>query len=292
MVCISFFGTEDTFKLLGNKATTSDLSFRHYNNNSFVKPMNDKAKTMIQAVNISDFVLIEVNEINKYLGELIILLSLLNKKGLFIVKKDKQYLINQLNSFKLNYDIKIISDNHSIKELKEELSNIKPNYGKDSLVIIDHFFTVKSVGTVALGFVKGGTIKAKEKFRLLPSNKQVQINSIQSMDVNYKEVNDNLRVGLALKNCSLNDIERGSVLSNVLEQVNEFSGEFIINKFYKKDLTKAMIINGLLNREAVFNNEKVSVTKPIVITGPTIIYSENESPRIIGIIKNTKPLIN
>ncbi len=290
MVCISFFGTNDTFKLFGNKATTSDLCFRHYNNNSFVKPMNDKAKTMIQAVNISDFVLIEVNEINKYLGELIILLSLLNKKGLFIINKDKQHLITQLNNFKLNYDIKVIHDNHSIKELKKELQ-IKPDYKKDSLVIIDHFFTVKSVGTVALGFVKGGTIKAKEKFRLLPINKQVQINSIQSMDINYKEVNSNLRVGLALKNCSINDLERGSVLSNVLEQVSEFSGEITINKFYKKKLTKAMIINGLLNREAVFNNEKVRVNKPIVITGPTIIYSENESPRIIGIIKNPKPLI-
>ncbi len=293
-VCISFFGSDETFKLLGNKATSSDIEFRHYSKGgkviSFVKPLNDKIKTIIQCVNLSDFVVIELKEINRQLGELILLLDLLNKQGLFIIDFNKQFIIEQVkgltkNTNLSNFEFKIINNNEDIKLLKEQLIKINSSFLSDSLIILDHAFTVKSVGTVALGFIKGGIIKVKDKFKLLPVNKEVQINSMQSMDVNYKELSIPARVGVSLKNCNLSDLERGSVLSKVLEQVNDVSGKLIKSRFFKDELSSFMIINGLIARQASIVDGKVRVNKPIVITSDSIIFDENKNPRILGIIK-------
>ncbi len=292
MVCVCFLGSNDTFRLFGNKGTESDIGFRNYKKEretiTFVTPLTNKARTLIQAVNMSNFVVVEINEINKLLGEIILLLSFLNKEGMFIVRSEKQHLIESAKEIAkgmLDYDFRVINDNKDIKELREFLMSLKIPFGKDALIVIDHYFNIKGTGTVALGFVKGGVINAKDKFTLLPKNKPVQINSIQSMDINYKKIDWPARIGVSLKNCSLGDLERGSVLSNTLKEVMEIKGEISISPFVKRELKKEMVINGLLAREAEFINGKAILSKPIVLTGKTIIYNENSSPRILGIIK-------
>ncbi len=288
-VCACFIGSDETARLLGNKATVSDLEFLHYTKSdvlTIVRPVGfpEKIKTLIQAVNMSDYVVVELDVIDKFFGEVIILLDLLGKPGLFIVPLDKQHLIEQVNGFGLNYEFRIINDNDDIKQLKDDLLKIEPAYGSEPLVIIDHFFNIKNVGTVALGFTKGGTIKVKDKFNLMPGGRPIQLNSMQSMDVDYKEINWPARVGVSLKNCDIKDLERGSILSNELKEVRELNGEIIKSKFYKGELKRFMAVNGLLARQVELK-EKFELEKPIVITGPTVIYDDNTSPRIIGIIK-------
>jgi len=293
-VCICFIGSNETTKLLGTKETVSDLEFSHYTKEkitlTIVRPISfpEKIKTLIQAVNLSEYVVIEINEVNKYLGEVIILLESLGKKGEFIVPIEKQYLISQVKELIKNtglkdFNFRVISDTEGIKKLKEELMKIEPVYGTNPLIIIDHYFNVKNVGTVALGFIKGGLIRVKDKFTLLPGSKSIQINSMQSMDVDYKELNLPARVGISLKNCSINDLERGAILTQTLNETTELKGTLKKNKFHQEVIEKAMIINGLIARQATFN-EKIIIEKPIVLTGKTIVYDDNKNPRIIGII--------
>jgi selenocysteine-specific translation elongation factor len=80
-------------------------------------------------------------------------------------------------------------------------------------VRLDHAFPVKGVGTVALGFVHRGTLHAHERLRLWPTEKEVEVRSIQSQDVDIREAGPGTRVGVALKGVDADEISRGQILA-------------------------------------------------------------------------------
>lgn len=81
------------------------------------------------------------------------------------------------------------------------------------IVGIDHYFPVKGVGPVALGFVRRGTLTAHATLRLYPTELMVEIRSIQVHDVDVREAGGGERVGLALKGIELDALARGQVLA-------------------------------------------------------------------------------
>lgn len=296
-IAICFIGSNETAKMLGNKATTNDLELSHYNKGdeilTIIRPIGfpEKIKPLIQAVNMSEYVIIEINEVNKYLGEVIILLDLLGKKGEFLISINKQFVKEQVEQIIKdttikNYNFRVINNNEDIKSLREELLKMNTNYGTEPLIVIDDFFNVKNVGTVALGFTKGGLVKSKDQLTLQPGNKKIQINSLQVMDVDYKELNAPSRVGLALKNCNIEDLERGSTISKGIKEEKEITGKLIKAKFVKKEVNgQLMIINGLISSQAEIKDGKAILPKKIPITSDTIIYDQSNSPRILGLLK-------
>lgn len=80
-------------------------------------------------------------------------------------------------------------------------------------VPIDHAFPVRGVGAVALGVVRQGTLKAHEKLRLFPTDKEVEVRSIQVHDVDVREAATGERVGMALKGVEAEELSRGQVLA-------------------------------------------------------------------------------
>lgn len=296
-LCVCFIGSNETAKLLANKSSLTDIEFSHYAKDkdvlTIIRPVGfpEKIKSLIQAINLSEYVVIELDVIDKYFGEVMILLDLLGKKGEFIVQLNKQYVQAQVQALikgtKIeNYKFRLINNNEDIKALKEELLAITPAYGTEPLIVIDDFFNVKGVGTVALGFTKGGTIKAKDTLTLQPGNKKIQINSIQVMDVDYREMSTPARVGLALKNCDITDLERGSIISKGLPETKEITGTLIKSKYCKKDITgQLMIINGLLSIQADVKENKATLPKAIPLITDSIIFDPTSNPRILGIIK-------
>ena len=73
---------------------------------------------------------------------------------------------------------------------------------------------MKGVGEVVLGFVKSGVVKKYDNLRLLPANKEVIVRSIQIQDEDYEQAEAGTRVGLAIKGATVDEMVRGSVLSN------------------------------------------------------------------------------
>lgn len=298
-VSVCFIGSNETAKLLANKSSSNDLELSHYAKNdeilTVIRPIGfpEKIKPLIQAVNMSEYVIVEINEVNKYLGEVIILLDLLNKKGEFLISLNKQFLKEQVEQIIKDtaikeYNFRTINNNEDIKLLREELLKINTKYGTDPLIVIDDFFNVKNVGTVALGFTKGGLVKSKDQLTLQPGNKKIQINSLQVMDIDYKELNSPARIGLALKNCNIEDLERGSTISRGLIEKKEIEGKLIKAKFVKKEISgQLMIINGLISIQAEIKENKAIMPKAIPITSDSIIYDQSNSPRILGLIINT-----
>ena len=106
-------------------------------------------------------------------------------------------------------------------------------------ILIDHVFPVKGIGTVILGLVNRGIIKAGEMVEIVgydgPS-KKVIVRSIQKHDRDFKIAFEGDRVGLALKgNISPADISRDNMIVTqgqfTLEK--KIKAKIFINQFYK-----------------------------------------------------------
>jgi selenocysteine-specific translation elongation factor len=81
------------------------------------------------------------------------------------------------------------------------------------MVPIDHSFPVKGVGAVALGVVRQGTLKAHDRLRLFPTEKEVEARSLQVHDVDVREAQTGERVGVALKGVESEELSRGQILA-------------------------------------------------------------------------------
>jgi selenocysteine-specific translation elongation factor len=97
------------------------------------------------------------------------------------------------------------------KAAQKEVSAGSLSFGT---VPVDHAFNVKGVGTVALGVVVNGIIQKHEDMRVLPGNMTAQIRSIQKHDDDFESASRGDRVGLALRNVEVEDVERGVVLTS------------------------------------------------------------------------------
>ncbi|MCI4352432.1 MAG: hypothetical protein L3K14_03485 [Thermoplasmata archaeon] len=102
-----------------------------------------------------------------------------------------------------------------VPRLREELLAWSPDRTTEGPVSVrlDHAFPVKGVGTVALGFVRRGTLHAHDRLRLWPAGREVEIRSIQSQDVEVREAGPGTRVGVALKGADADELSRGQLLA-------------------------------------------------------------------------------
>jgi selenocysteine-specific translation elongation factor len=290
---------KDKGKKFGKKGTSTDITL--YNGKVgenlafFVEPTNypDKIQPLIYAINMCDINLIFVNELNQEIGETILMLKYLEKKNnLFILEQEylKQDLENILRSIDLKYEIVNMED---VKDKIFEIANqVEFNSDSDKTdVNIDHFFNVKSVGTVILGRVLSGIVKVYDKLKIYPINKDVLIKSIQINDKNFKEASIRSRVGLVLKGVDLDEITRGSILANFdPEIVKEISGSFIKNPFLKKEIKEGetyQVVSGLQNvsckiKEIKENEIKLELFKEIVLKKPVILVDNSSNLKILG----------
>lgn len=74
------------------------------------------------------------------------------------------------------------------------------------LVYVDRAFNVKGVGVVVLGYALT-RVSIHDKFIAYPMNLEVEVRSIQVLDEDQDSVMPGTRVGLALRNVRLEDIE-------------------------------------------------------------------------------------
>ncbi len=102
-------------------------------------------------------------------------------------------------------------------------------------VLIDHVFPVKGVGTVVLGLVKRGVVRAGEMYDLAPVQNKVILRSIQKFDRDFKTAYVGDRVGLALKGVKAPELDRNTVFStlNSMEKTAEVKGTLNVSPFFK-----------------------------------------------------------
>ncbi len=243
-VCL---GQTEFVKKLGKKGQSSDIttydSKKEDRIMTYVIPSGfpDKIQPLITAVNLGEYSIVNVDKLDKFLGEQILALDLM--------RLDKGFLLHSysvesesLKSLLKNTVASSFKVEENIESLKESITSI-PSIKRDgsTIIHIDNVFNVKGVGVVVLGILKQGTIKVHQELILFPQNKTVIIKSIQMHDKNVEESHSPARVGLALTGVSYDDISRGDILSNYTH-FSSSDQELIIDfdkvPFYKNELSE------------------------------------------------------
>ncbi|MFH1450966.1 MAG: hypothetical protein ABIF92_03220 [archaeon] len=299
---------------LGKKATESNIALSHGDLDGAVLNIAaaisypEKIETVFQCVEISECAIVVLPAdyaLDYRLGELVLILNYLDKKTCFVIDKtncESDFKISDMRS-KLTalLDATILKDSKildislkndsEINELKAWVKSIGFEKSDKTLFVLDHFFDVKSIGTVLLGELKTGAMKAYDKFTVYPINKEVLVKSMQVMDVDQKEVLAPIRPGLAVKGIKVDELKRGFILSSEeMPCAEELSGTFEKNPFYKNDICAgekyrvalgAQVVEGVIED----TNFKMKLEKPLVkYLGTAIIFRSDirDSLRVVG----------
>jgi selenocysteine-specific translation elongation factor len=291
-------GDQEVAASLGKKGTATDMTMYDKKEAGVIRTYTtpsgfpDKVQPLLQVINLAEYVIFHVNKLDKFVGEQIIALDMLQKKnGLLSHTYDvDENTLNTMikNTVLVNYP-RITQD--KIKEESDKLPQISKE--GNARVVIDHCFDVKGVGTVILGKVEQGKIKQYDTLKLLPAGIDVLIKSIQMHDDPVDEAVSPGRVGLAVKGVSPDQVGRGDVLcAPGPEQIStEIEIDFAKSPFYKGDIApnQMCLINvGLQIKPAKFLSIlplKLTLEKPVLYNKGdicVILKPESTSIRLLG----------
>ena len=282
----------------GKKGTVTDLTVYDRKESDIIRTwvvpngFPEKIQPLLQAINIAEYVIFYVASLDRYTGEQIIALDMLNKKNGVLshsYEVDENRLHSMIKGTVLQNYKKIDSPN-----IKEELVKLPPvsNDGP-AQIVIDHSFDVKGVGTVVLGKVLQGTINQYDNLKHLPSGTDVMVKSIQMHDDDVKQAVCPARVGLSLKGIKPDEVGRGDIITSdeSFEIKNELEIDFKQSPFYKGEISEnqmCLVSIGLQVKAAKFSlisPVKLILDKPVVCRKNEIcllVKPESTSVRVIG----------
>ncbi len=288
------YDLDDFIKGIVKKHTESDIAIygrKDDNGNiTLFSPSRypDKISSMTDSMTLSDVCIFNGKKLDSFLGENIMCADLMEKKyGYFIV--DQTTDTDKLRLFTKGSNLKEYEffDGSSM-DLLEKIDRNRDVHSRngDLVVIVDHFFKVKSVGTVILGFVLSGTLKKHQTLFLNPAGIQVQVRSIQMNDVDFEEAPAGSRVGIALKNANLDTIDRGSTLTEKLvNPVSDLEGDVIFHKAISEEIRRdgeVFLAGHFIYSRGIMEGKKIHTDKPILPWNEYILIKPNSKPRIIG----------
>lgn len=304
-VTIGLFGDfADAGKNIAKKGTSTDITLYNHKNGDdsavFVEPTRypERIQPLIYTINMMDYALVFIDEIKPEIGETLLALDLFGVERGFLVVGE--YIdIEQLkgiisNTSMKNFEI-LEKDYIQIREKMISIPEVEKS-GEFVKIPIDHFFSVRSVGTVILGKVDKGTVSVHDNLRIYPTNNKAMVKSIQVHDRDVKEAKTNSRVGLSLKGISTEDLDRGMILSNGELNVSDvIELEMKWNPYMNKEVAVGegyQIIVGLQTvsckiEEKNGNKLKLKLLKPVAFEkGDKFIMLDGSAKiRIIGISK-------
>ena len=282
----------------GKKGTVTDLTVYDRKESDIIRTwvvpngFPEKIQPLLQAINIAEYVIFYVASLDRYTGEQIIALDMLNKKNGILshsYEVDENRLHSMIKGTVLQNYKKIDSPN-----IKEELVKLPPVSNDGSAqIVIDHSFDVKGVGTVVLGKVLQGTINQYDNLKHLPSGTDVMLKSIQMHDDDVKQAVCPARVGLSLKGIKPDEVGRGDIITSdeSFEIKHELEIDFKQSPFYKGEISEnqmCLVNIGLQVKAAKFSSispAKLILDKPVVCRKNEIcllIKPESTSVRVIG----------
>ena len=247
---VALLGPPELGKELGKKGTTSDLTLYHLVRDgrvlTTVEPTQfpDKFPPLLYSIALADRVILVVAGLDRAFAESVATLDLFDIPV-------SAYLGSGVGDAEIRRVLKGSRFESAplptldLPHLREELIAWNPPPVPDGPVSVrlDHAFPVKGVGTVALGFVQRGTLRAHDRLRLWPTDREVEIRSIQSQDVDVREAGQGTRVGVALKGVDADEISRGQVLGPA-------SGPTVGDRFVLRDRRDSRYYRGRVEKGA------------------------------------------
>jgi len=244
-------------KSIAKAGTSTDLIFYNLKKGgttvTFIEPVRypERLAPLFYAVSMADCALLVVDAITPEFGETVVMLDAAGISSGYIILRnylDKSQVMPLLNGTVLeNYEF--LEDNPvEIRErlLEDAVSISRPHEDfEGSVVPVDHLFNVKGIGTVVLGCVGHGAVHVHDQMTVLPSGKTAQVRSIQKHDDDFTDAEPGDRVGLALKNITTDELDRGDVLftGEGLKVASEITGPASLNKFWQLPLKEGMMLH-------------------------------------------------
>ena len=242
-------------KDLGKKGTASDITLYDIKQGkdtvTLLEPTGypDRLAPLFYSASMADRALVVVDAIDAKLGESMVMLHSAGvAKGWFVLRNflSPEQLGPLIRGTVLE-SYEFIDDNATaIREML--LSEARARGGAEDIpgsVPVDHFFNVKGVGTVVLGLVAKGVVRKHDTLKAMPTERTAQVRSIQKHDDDFDLAEAGDRVGLALKNVSVEDLDRGIVLSNDpdLRTTTEITATAELVGFWKHPLKEGMVLH-------------------------------------------------
>jgi len=243
---------EDFVKKLAKQGSETDI--RYFNRKSgndvftFLSPFKfpERIAPLLLASSISDVAMVQVNQIDKDLGEVFLAIDAFGiDRGIILSDNDKVSTIKAIIKGTLLSNFEIV-DNR-LENAVNFLERLPQRQGNgEGYIVVDQVFPVKGVGTVALGFVKGGRINKHDEMRIYPGPKMTEIRSIQVQDVDVDFADIGTRVGVALKNVEPDNVPKGAILASH-------------ERFMTSSSIKIRVRRNPAIKDSLFTNEKIHV---------------------------------
>lgn len=243
-VTVAVVGAANVAKELGKHGTESDLtlfnSVTEGHATTLVEPTQfpEKFAPLLNALAMADQCLLVVNELTRPVAETIATVELADVPTTVVLGSGvgEAELARALKGGRLESAPRVPFD---LPHLRERIEGWRaPLLEGTVMVPLDHYFPVKGVGTVVLGVVRRGTLRAHDRLRLWPTPKVVEIRSIQVHDIDRKDAECGERVGVALKGVDVDELARGQVLApeGALAEGTELAGgSFQRCRYYRGD---------------------------------------------------------
>ncbi len=291
---IFVYNSPEFLRAVSKKGTESDITIHHRKDGdtitTFLEPSRfpEKLSSLTDTVYVADIAIINGDQINREFGEVILALDLMQKKEGYVILADenRKEQVSQILKGTAAESYRFFSGNPM--ELMEMINStdVQRESSENTVVIIDHFFKVKSVGTVALGFVVEGTLKKHQKLFLSDRDKEVQIRSIQMHDEDQEQAPVGSRVGLALKNVDADELERGMYLSSEKIAMSDSLKPPEMHPMVKNKTREEMevfVSDELRYQRGFLKGGEIKLEKPVpAYRDSVIVTSPNLTPRLLG----------
>jgi selenocysteine-specific translation elongation factor len=253
---VVILGASDYGKELGKKGTASDLTFynlkRGENTVTFIEPNRfpERVAPLFYAVSMAHKALLIVEQINPAFGEAVIMLDSIGLKQGFVILKNylSREQIAPLIKGTVVDGYEFLEDDKNVlrERFLEDASKVSsPQNAETGTLPVDHFFNVRGIGTVVLGSLAEGSIKKHDVLTVLPGNKTAQVRSIQKHDEDFETAGAGERTGIALKGIEVEDLDRGTILSNdkSIKQISSIETKASLVKFWPAPLKEGMVLH-------------------------------------------------
>ncbi len=256
-ITVAVLGAQGYAGNLGKKGTSTDITLYDLKKGeatvTLIEPSRypERLAPLFYACSLSKKAIVVVDELSATLGEQLVMLQCSDITGGYFIlrnyipKEKIEPLIKgtSLEKFEfLNDDPNVLRE----KLLSEAAAQSPLNEAQTTgTVPVDHAFNVKGVGVVVLGIVVNGVVHKHAALNVLPGSKVAQIRSIQKHDDEFEIAGEGDRVGFALKNVEVEDLDRGAVLTNdpAMKSSNKLEVQATLVKYWQTPLKQGMVMH-------------------------------------------------
>ncbi len=258
-VTIAVVGGREVAKELGKKGTSSDITLynavRDGHALTVVEPTQfpERFPPLLFALAMSDRVVLTVPGLSREVAETLATLEMFDRP--IVARLGPEVGADELRRLLKGSALEALPLEpldmvHLRAEVDGWLAEERPGPVQ---VPVDHAFPVKGVGTVALGVVRQGTLRAHDRLRLYPTEAVVEVRSVQVHDVDVREASRGERVGVALKGVEADQVGRGFLLApdGSVPVGSRVGGGFARSRYYRGPLAVGGQLQLLLGLQLV-----------------------------------------